>query len=379
MINNAYLALILGLIAGGLLIMNVDTDMVNQHVERFIVGELDEQEVHDQFDYFNSKYRKSYSNVDDHQTRYTIFKDNYMFITNHNKFNAEKSGYTLKVNNFADLTKQEFKDTYLRLDTSELENLVSGAQSQGSVKEFLKKSATDEAIDNLQIPSRVDWKTRGATTAVKNQGSCGSCWAFSAIAAIEGANYISRKRRDQLSEQQMVDCVTNEKNKAWYSDGCNGGIMHHVFEYAQTYPICTEAEYPYTGRQGTCSESKCDTGPIISHYTRKFDGTKLDLYNMLAKGPVSIALDASSKEFMFYADGIFASVDCTLHINHGVTATAYGFHWYLRAKNHYIDTMNSWGADWGNKGYMKISSNAEGQGGMCGIYKYAAIPFVKKR
>jgi C1A family cysteine protease len=257
--SNAYFAVILGLIVGGLIIMNIDTDMINQHIERFIVGEIDEQDVHDQFDYFNSKYRKSYNNIDDHQKRYAIFKDNYIFITNHNNFKAEILGYTLKVNKFADLTNQEFKDTYLGLNKSEFGNFVSEAESQVPIKEFLKKSATDEAIENLQIPSKVDWKAKGATTDVKNQGPCGSCWAFSAIAAIEGANYIARKRNEHLSEQQMVDCVHNKTNPDWYSDGCKGGIMHHVFEYAQNYSICTTADYPYTGRKESCSDSKCKT------------------------------------------------------------------------------------------------------------------------
>jgi cathepsin L len=106
---------------------------------------------------------------------------------------------------------------------------------------------------------------------------------------------------------------------------------------------------------------------------------RLDLYNMLAKGPVSIVVDASSRSFIFYADGILSS-GCSHGINHALTATAYGYHpyfWFWR--NHYVEAENSWGAEWGNNGYVKISSNSRSGNGMCGIYIYAAIPFIEKQ
>jgi KDEL-tailed cysteine endopeptidase len=382
--NNTALAIILGVLVAGLIIMNVDMEEFQQQIEglNMFVGlnDLDEAVVEDQFDYFNSKYRNSYNDVDEYAKRYQIFKDNYKFISEHNTKSAEIKGYTLAVNKFADLTSQEYIDKYLGF-AGKGKNLNTKEQAQLTIEDIIKPSPTDLAIESLKIPAKIDWVARGAVTRVRDQMDCGSCWAFAAIAAIEGANYITRKRTDELSEQQIVDCVNGKK---FDSDGCNGGFMHEAFEYTKNNDLCTHEDYPYTGVQGRCTDWwSCSTENYISHYEWTHDietetGTRLGLYTKLSQGPVAIAVDASSKSFMFYAGGILSS-DCSHDLNHGVTAVGYDAHpWWFFWTNNFITIKNSWGADWGEEGFMKIGSNFEDAPGVCGILLHGVIPFMEK-
>jgi C1A family cysteine protease len=357
-------------------------DEVQQQLEGLEIFEgfndLDESAVEDQFDYFNSKYRNSYNDVDEYAKRYQIFRDNYKFISEHNKYNSGTKGYTLAVNKFADLTNQEYQDKYLGF-AGKGKNFVSKEQAKPSIQDFIKPSPTAKAIENLQIPVNVDWVARGAVTRVRDQGSCGSCWAFSAIAAIEGANFIFKKRREELSEQQLLDCVNGNN---FESDGCNGGHMHEAFQYAKKNAICASEDYPYTGVQGRCNGRwKCQTVNYLSDYKWTFDnktetGSRLFLYTKLSQGPVSIAVDASSDSFRFYSSGILAS-DCSHDLNHGVTAVGYDVHsWWFFWTNAFIKIKNSWGTDWGIDGYMMVGSNQEEQPGVCGILLHGVIPFM---
>lgn len=101
------------------------------------------------------------------------------------------------------------------------------------------------------IPPSVDWRTKGAVTPVKDQGQCGSCWAFSTVVAVEGINYIKTKKLVSLSEQELVDCDTNQ------NEGCNGGLMDIAFDFIKKKEgITTEDKYPYKAEDGTCDVSK---------------------------------------------------------------------------------------------------------------------------
>jgi C1A family cysteine protease len=382
--NNTALAIVLGFLVAGLIIMSVDIDEVQKQLEGLEIFEgfndLDELTVEDQFDYFNSKYRNSYNDVDEYAKRYQIFRDNYKFISEHNKYDAGTKGYTLAVNKFADLTNQEYQDKYLGF-AGKGKNFVSKEQAQPSIEDFIKPSPTAKAIENLEIPANVDWVLKGAVTRVRDQGRCGSCWAFSAIAAIEGANFIIKKRKEELSEQQLLDCVNGENIE---SDGCNGGHMHEAFQYAKNNAICSSEAYPYTGVRARCNGRwKCQTVNQLSDYKWTFDnetenGSRLFLYRKLSQGPVSIAVDASSDSFRFYKSGILSS-DCSHNLDHGVTAVGYDVHsWLIFWDNAFIKIKNSWGADWGLDGFMMIGSNSEDQPGVCGILLHGVIPFMAK-
>ena len=170
-------------------------------------------------------------------------------IKDHNK-NVEMHGYTLKMNKFGDLTNEEFAATYLKpigeddvVTFSEKSNV-----SREMAEDFFGDSKTEKAIKNLQIPSNVDWKAKGAVTHIRDQGKCHGYWAFASIAAIEGSNFIRRKKNETLSEQQIIDCVNGGDFK---SDGCNGGVLHEVFDYAKKSDLCAAEDYEWSGEQGT--------------------------------------------------------------------------------------------------------------------------------
>ena len=377
MTNSTLLVTILGFIVSGMVVLNFDTTEISKLVQQYTTFdgtvELEEDLLRNQFDSFISRYRKSYTNSEEYDKRYQVFKDNYKLIEEHN-LKKDVLGYTLGMNSFGDLTQEEFKLTFLgcilRTNTT-----VSTPQSENLMKTFLQDTPTDKAIRELTLPSWIDWRQKGAVTPVQHQGTCGSCWAFSAIAAIEGANFVARQRTDQLSTQQIIDCVGRGRG----GHGCTGGLMHGAFEYAMSTDLCTEQQYPHRGREGRCVDFiACSTDHIVSNYYNVTEGSRFDLYTAIAQQPVSVGIDASGTAWQFYKAGILSS-GCGEELNHAVTAVGFStevFWWFW--KNNYVIFKNSWGTDWGMDGFMHISSNYETGKGMCGMYQYANYPVMSK-
>merc|ERR1712100_386728 len=170
--------------------------------------------------------------------RFRVFKDNLDFINDHNENKAEELGYTVGINQFADMTNAEFKRTMTGLNAPQ-------KKDQSNVEILPEATATD-----------VDWVAKGAVTPVKNQGQCGSCWAFSTTGSTEGANFLKTGKLESLSEQQLVDCSASEGN-----NGCNGGLMDYGFEYIiKTGGLCLESDYSYTAKKALfCKKSSCTT------------------------------------------------------------------------------------------------------------------------
>jgi hypothetical protein len=178
-------------------------------------------EVEQAFGNYLAKYRKSYATKSEYNHRLQVFTNNYHTIMNHNMVNAVGEGFTMGVTAFADMTLEEFK-------------------MRNGYKASLKKSSNPKYIAVNDVPDSVDWREKNAVTPVKNQGSCGSCWAFSATGSIEGANAIKTGNLISLSEQQLVDCSTAQGN-----EGCNGGLMDFAFTYAESAKLETEDDYSY--------------------------------------------------------------------------------------------------------------------------------------
>jgi len=194
----------------------------------------------------------------------------------------------------------------------------------------------------------MDWREKGAVGKVKNQGQCGSCWSFSTTGAVEGAMFLKTGTLDSYSEQQLVDCSTE-------NHACQGGLMDYAFQYIETHPLMTESEYPYKAKKGTCEydESK-GVGKVKSFKDVAHDGffhkkggqLKLALQN----GPVSVAVEADQMVFQHYKSGVITS-GCGSKLDHGVLAVGYG----TEDGEDFFIVKNSWGPEWGDKGYLKIS------------------------
>jgi len=207
----------------------------------------------------------------------------------------------------------------------------------------------------------------------KDQGQCGSCWAFSSVAAMEASHAIKSGNLVSLSEQQLVDCANSNVDSKYQSQGCNGGEMDDGFLYAETNAMNTEAEYPYKGVDGTCHAKS--TGVFNSYaYVDVPQSNDDQFIAALARGPLSIAIEADTMVFQFYSGGVMNSKSCGQELDHGVTAVGYG----TQGTQDYILVKNSWGASWGDNGFIKIArTKGDKSGGICGAQMMPSYPNAK--
>jgi len=294
-----------------------------------------------EFGKFVQQHGKSYASVEEFSTRFSIFKNWLNYIESHNS-RAEKT-YELAVNKFADHTWEEFKSMYL------------GYRFQNKTRNY------DHHL-NAPVATAVDWRTKGCVNPVKDQGQCGSCWAFSAIASLECANFQKSGKLPNLSEQQLVDCSGQSGNQ-----GCNGGLMDNAFDYVQKVSMGedTEVSYPYKARDGKCMFNKANIAGTCSGHT-DIATTETALQAAATGRVVSIAI-AAEQDFMFYSKGIYDSTTCPTdpdHLNHGVAIVGFDSsakYWIVR---------NSWGGAWGEQGYIRMAMGKN----LCGLTDAASYP-----
>jgi C1A family cysteine protease len=295
-----------------------------------------------------SEHSKVYGGAEQ-DYRFRIFKTNTDFILAHN--NDASQTFRVGHNQFSDMASEEFKSTMMGLKKNPNFGVGNPTMVQTGVKD-----------------DSVDWRAKGAVTPVKNQGQCGSCWAFSTTGSTEGANQIATQTLTSVSEQQLVDCSRAEGNM-----GCNGGLMDNGFKYIEKQPLCTEESYPYTAKDGTCDISTCKTGTTVgvSGYQDVPSKNEAALAEAVSKGPVSIAIEADQQAFQLYKSGVFSKA-CGTQLDHGVLIVGYGAE---DSQNYWI-VKNSWGATWGDSGYIMMAKDVSDKSGTCGLAMQPSYPTV---
>jgi cathepsin L len=312
-----------------------------------------QEEIHLNFEQFKLKYNRQYSGAFQEDIRREIFAYNLEKIHLHNlqADNGVKT-FRLAVNNFTDMSNLEFRSYF------------NGLRLERSVP---KSPAELFEVTGKPMPKTVDWREKGVVTGVKNQEQCGSCWAFSAVASLEGQHALKNKKLVSLSEQNLVDCSSKEGNY-----GCEGGLMDQAFQYViDAHGIDTENSYPYRATDDKCVFSKKNVGATLKSYTDIPSGNEKALMEAVATvGPISVAIDASQTSFQFYSSGVYNEPECSsIQLDHGVTAVGYG----TQSGQDYWLVKNSWGTDWGQKGYILMSRNKNNQ---CGIATMSSYPNV---
>lgn len=316
---------------------------------------------------FKQQHGKIYETSNFDALRRSIFAYNKYRIDKFNREDSERLGFSLAVNERADMGAIEAR-SYNGYKAR------PGVSSEYRSDERGQQFLADILARQVEVPDAVDWRNvSGRVSHVKNQGQCGSCWAFSAVGALEGQEKVWKKSNEsidknlvELSEQNLVDCVKDDA-------GCNGGLMQDAFEWVkQEGGIDDEQSYPYEARTRKCRFRKDKVAFTDTGATMLPSGDEQQLKEVVAKfGPVSVGIDASSMWFQFYKKGVYNHKHCKNkenQLDHGVLVVGYGTD---PKQGDYWIVKNSWGPKWGEKGYIRMARNRKNQ---CGIATAASIP-----
>lgn len=273
-----------------------------------------------------AEFGRSYSTVE-YAKRESLFNAEIAIVNAQNElYKAGKSTWWAGVNEFSDWTEEEF-----------------------DMKKGKAPSLHDQPTIKLggmkgQNPTRKDWREDKVVSPVKNQGGCGSCWAFAATECMESHYMISAKEDVVLAPQYYVNCVVNEKSCGG-TGGCQGAIAELAFNLTAQVGIPLERDLPYQGRNGQCGSYPAAVTCDGYHQLAANDPDELETA-LATVGPVSVSVAASWGR---YAGGVYSggcqSRSCS--INHAVLAVGYDTdYWLIR---------NSWGSSWGERGYIRLS------------------------
>ncbi|CCD16903.1 unnamed protein product [Trypanosoma congolense IL3000] len=306
-----------------------------------------EQSLQQQFAAFKQKYSRSYKDATEEAFRFRMFKQS----MERAKEEAAANPYaTFGVTQFSDMSPEEFRATYL-----------NGAKYYAAA---LKRPRKVVNVSTGKAPPAIDWRKKGAVTPVKDQGKCGSCWAFSAIGNIEGQWKVAGHELTSLSEQMLVSCDNMDY-------GCRGGFLDRALKWivsSNKGNVFTEESYPYDSTDGDvppCNKSGKVVGAKISGLIN-LPKDENAIAEWLAKnGPIAIAVDASS--FLDYTGGVLTSCSSDA-LNHGVLLVGYDD----SSKPPYWIIKNSWGKKWGEEGYIRVEKGTN----QCLMKEYARSAVV---
>lgn len=243
--------------------------------------------------------------------------------------------------------------------TFTVDHNMFSTMTEDEAKRFMGRipKTTNEPItylDDSNTSATVDWRAKGAVNPVQNQGQCGSCWAFSTTAAIEGAHFIATGNLLKLSESEFVDCDGTDA-------GCNGGLEADAMKWAESNSIVLESDYPYFARTRSCNVDYSLGQVNVTSINRVTPQSIPQLQASIDQGPTCVAVDAANMYFQGYSGGILNTTKCGQDLDHAVTAVGYGTE---NGQLYYI-VRNSWGPNWGESGYIRIAA-IKGDG-VCGI------------
>uniref|UniRef100_A0A7S0XL23 Peptidase C1A papain C-terminal domain-containing protein n=1 Tax=Pseudo-nitzschia delicatissima TaxID=44447 RepID=A0A7S0XL23_9STRA len=336
-----------------------------------VQADVVDESVHPEFFAWAKEHSKSYETEEETMMRLEIWKKNNEFIESHNSQTPPRS-YTLGHNHFSDLTLDEYQEL------NKLGSYSPGMMTPFRSRSFESPMTASKLRKNRQmedVPDSIDWVEKGAIVPVKNQGMCGSCWAFSAIVAIEGAHFLDTGNLTSLSEQELVDCDKLDM-------GCGGGLMDNAFLFDENSTgICSEEDYPYAMHKRWlrgCGSEKGECIPVEHTRVQTFVDVANStdaLVEAISKQPVSVAIEADKQTFQFYKSGVYDDPECGEDLDHGVAAIGYGT---SEDGKDYFKVRNSWGSSWGDEGYILISRSTEYQvNGTCGILSFPSMPVLR--
>ncbi|XP_036449121.1 cathepsin L1-like [Colossoma macropomum] len=310
-----------------------------------------------EFHVWKQKFGKHYGSVDEESRRKMTWLDSRKQVLVHNLLADQGiKSYRLGMTRFADMDNQEYQATFTHC-------LRSSNRTQSRSTPTLLRHA-----EGVTLPNTVDWTDMGFVTEVRDQEVCGSCWTFSAVGALEGQMFRKTGKLVPLSEQQLLDCSWPFGN-----DGCEGGFVDRAFRYImESGGLMSESSYPYENKEGMCRFKPMEASATCSGFEQLPVGDENALQMAVAAiGPISVGIEASRSTLRLYESGVYDDPYCTdENLNHAVLVVGYGTDEH---GHDYWLVKNSWGAKWGEKGYIRMSRNKRNQ---CGIASDAVYPVV---
>tara|TARA_E500000178_G_C17037751_1_gene764393 strand:- start:3296 stop:4693 length:1398 start_codon:yes stop_codon:yes gene_type:complete len=373
---------------------------------------------------FELKFNEESSSVKIAKSRmqnYLIFEKNWNKINDINIRGSDLINFKVSINKYADSIdfnddfrsdnipndlmkkqiKKNIKFSWKIFTNTWLSSLDDYTSSPNCLLEIIKGMLNLSSTEKEPLNEGIDWTKNGMTTMVKDQGQCGSCWAFSAVSTLESHMRINNRSSEMLSEQELVDCSTEDY-------GCSGGFMDTAYDYViENSGLHSSEDYPYTARDGECKANCCKEyneyidenknleleafdKSIKKFYKEEFSddekklklhrrvpGSKFseyrffkpesvsDIKKSLEKGPIAIALDANSFFFRFYESGV---IDLPSEYSYGLNHAVMLVGWDTDSEGEHWIIQNSWGSGWGDKGFVRLRIR-EGEGTLlCQIY-----------